>query len=1157
MIVCASLISSYFLQLPILAAVENIEIETQQSGIKGLSILDIIAIKSEQNHYIKNGEKCLYYGSNTNYFPSFDGNDIFLPIDLLKKVIDFSVQYTSATETFTFTKNSDVLTIRLGEDALYINGEEKYIQTTSFKTKEQALFPVSVIAGAFNIPHVKRNNLIVLFMDKVTNEDLQKDENSEMIKDLVSVVDEAFDDILYKDHFEGKINWSFDDWGKDSRTMTEHGITDKYSHSGNQSLYINAVPSSFAGFYSQRFYLDNRTRAYKISFYVKASENISGNDVMVKVFKFDKNNSYVRQSTLNVKNCGDISQEWKRYEFIFTTAEIVEDKVSGWSDFDVTVNEKINNFYFVVGLMNKDSNSAGTLYFDDVTISATQISGSSAQAQFKSDRFASWYFLGDSVKYTFANPDEIKGYNSITGKVYDLDGNLVYQHTYSSDEIINKGFIYTPKKVGYYEISFTAEALDGIKYELSDGYSTHYNKRLYRIEIPKHSFAVVAKEQKSVDDTNEIFFLSDYCSNTYNLQAARLVGFSGVRIHTLNWGRTGAANGFQKDDGTFDWTMADMQIDNAKRFGFKNVIANVLATPKLYAPEEEQNKTGTNVAGLYPWNGVVPNDMKYVADAMSAFTERYENKINGIEFWNEPYYGSTAFWKSGVDNFRTMTEVAYDAVKRVDPNMTFISAGYFASAPGFFDELLSKGDYKNKFDMFSYHGRYSYFQGFQHVLKKYGLENIPVMDSEGYYYNELDSEKGIKDYDVNNMAYMMCMLMGIKNKVKYLAHFCMFDGKNNREYSLSKGNDYYGIFTSYPHFEPQPGAVIMNNLIQQVGKEFYYTGEYEFAGSQKVVSTMNDGEPMLFLWNSKNENFSLCEEIKSCFTDETEIIDFEGNVAEANNLKAQKVYFIKKISKDKISKLDKKNDVALSNDFLSPYYTCKKEMKEAIQDLDFSELICMDNAVSAPFDKKTFSTALAINWISSDWNWVGSGNNVKSEEFGAKHTAYINDQGLYVMVNVTDNNVVLPELDVNPDSFYNYDSLQIGIDTIGRNNNSDRIELQIALTSNGAIIFKGTAPDIYAMLPDGYTNAGKTIPAGNGRIERTESGLSYKVFIPMTELFPYVFPGSADYIRLSLLVNQNNGKGREGYLEWSSGIGASKDAKQYGVLKFNQNATNE
>ncbi|MNI17994.1 hypothetical protein D3C73_713880 [compost metagenome] len=50
-----------------------------------------------------------------------------------------------------------------------------------------------------------------------------------------------------------------------------------------------------------------------------------------------------------------------------------------------------------------------------------------------------------------------------------------------------------------------------------------------------------------------------------------------------------------------------------------------------------------------------------------------------------------------------------------------------------------------------------------------------------------------------------------------------------------------------------------------------------------------------------------------------------------------------------------------------------------------------------------------------------------------------------------------------------------------------------------------------------------------------------------SELYPYVHDPKSP-LRLSVLVNDNNGSGRLGWLEWSSGIGSEKNPAQYGKV---------
>ena len=58
----------------------------------------------------------------------------------------------------------------------------------------------------------------------------------------------------------------------------------------------------------------------------------------------------------------------------------------------------------------------------------------------------------------------------------------------------------------------------------------------------------------------------------------------------------------------------------------------------------------------------------------------------------------------------------------------------------------------------------------------------------------------------------------------------------------------------------------------------------------------------------------------------------------------------------------------------------------------------------------------------------------------------------------------------------------------------------------------------------------------------------YEVGIPW-EKIRFAKPGDGAF-RFSILVNNNNGNGRLGWLEWGGGIGADKKPELYQVIDF-------
>ena len=108
-------------------------------------------------------------------------------------------------------------------------------------------------------------------------------------------------------------------------------------------------------------------------------------------------------------------------------------------------------------------------------------------------------------------------------------------------------------------------------------------------------------------------------------------------------------------------------------------------------------------------------------------------------------------------------------------------------------------------------------------------------------------------------------------------------------------------------------------------------------------------------------------------------------------------------------------------------------------------------------------------------------------------------------------------------------------------------EISVALTTNGPVVWKESAAYIGGDLPGGYTPEKQPVKYARAEIEKTPGVLLYKVHLDWSELYPLSFDPNKP-LRFSLLVNDNDGKGRLGWLEWSGGIGAAKDPTQFGKL---------
>ncbi|MGW0819406.1 sugar-binding protein [Streptomyces viridiviolaceus] len=145
---------------------------------------------------------------------------------------------------------------------------------------------------------------------------------------------------------------------------------------------------------------------------------------------------------------------------------------------------------------------------------------------------------------------------------------------------------------------------------------------------------------------------------------------------------------------------------------------------------------------------------------------------------------------------------------------------------------------------------------------------------------------------------------------------------------------------------------------------------------------------------------------------------------------------------------------------------------------------------------------------------------------GSMRVAYTDD-ALVLTADVTDD-VFAQD---NPAStMYNGDSVQFAVSPEPPGRSSQMTEIGLARTREG--------PAAYTYMAFGNAMTGPTSGARTS-VTREGSTTSYRVGVPWASLG---FTGRPERpIGFSVMVNDNDGKGRAGFMEWGSGIGRTKD----------------
>ena len=537
--------------------------------------------------------------------------------------------------------------------------------------------------------------------------------------------------------------------------------------------------------------------------------------------------------------------------------------------------------------------------------------------------------------------------------------------------------------------------------------------------------------------------------------------------------------------------------------------------------------------------------MTELEEFLKDLTSRYGDDVLIWEFWNEPQMGETAFWQDTPEKFSEMMKTAYSAIKSVDPDAVVSIGGLGAnnSYYTFYDNIINDPDVYNSFDMLAIHGGWDDSAKFQSIAAKNGYEKKPFWNSEGYYHAYYQS--GVHaDKTEQALYFIMNNMQHFKQGSEIITHFSAEDYQPD-EYRVfinnKKGSTHsMGLFRSYPYYEPKLGAVVAHNFYNILESDFSYVGEYTFGQTQKAVRFLNGGKPMLVLWNSADNNFTIDVELKECL-ENSKIVDMEGREIKGSVLNKKTMYFITDIEKEKLDLLPYTENSALNSDFEAPYYNCV--LKENVSTNVTAEL--SNNRI---FNPKTFELNENVLMITDGWNYKSNFDIECPEGFSAAYAMSADENGIYLLVDVTDNtHLANDEYLKFPDG----DSVEFAIDCAGEGNARDRMEFIAVLTSNGPVLYKKVAADVGASLPENCSPAGTYLSGSCVNITRENILTRYMIYIPANELYPYSYPGIDKYIRTSIVVNNCDVDGENCYLEWGSGL-ANNEASpdKYGKITF-------
>lgn len=1126
---------------------DNFTISTDSLGVEDADVFDYLFTSSL---IMYDGESKYYrYGISDNILangkpcPMFKKNGVsFMSALSFESTFGLDLSWNLENETLTLKKNDTIVSIRIGEDAINVNGELKYNTNLAYYLGDAVMVPMGAVLQHFGYKITEK--------DKFTFVNANDFEFPELTTKTNVKLNELFESFYLNADFEnGQNGFSFaSNWGG---TNSGHGLV---TDTDNSCLYMNVTETGWEGYQSDNIYrgtgYDIKDASYIVEFSYLVSEDFVGNTVGVGVFAYDGTTfkNFFNLGTVPI----DVKGKWIRKRFCISSKSLPK--------IIRAYNHDSFRLIFTVNAVASASAIAGKVYIDDVQITGYNPVERYIDAGMHADKYAAWYIMGDDVSYSPIHPERIENAQSVTGTVYNLEGTAVDTVTYDIKTILEKGWKWTPKDNGWYEVAFQANYSDGSNADLITLRTTVNSGDSYGDIIRERpSFFVAPTETKPMSDRNDTLYYQssnkdpdkDY-HNEYHRLAMELMGFKGCRFW-IEWGQTADKQVPAVEDtkDVYDWTAPEQIVETCKKNGIENVIVSIGSTPKWAAPPAEEmldangnqlNPDQTTVIGRKVYNNYVAKNIEDYEEFLYELAKRYHDTIDVWEIWNEPSISQNAFWYDSPENYIKMLKSSCKVIRSVDDDALISVAGMgkHRNYLAFMDRLLEiDSTILDDIDYWAVHGGYLSMDGVTERLVAAGHADMPYINTEAYFA----SRSQTTDYS-KTLTAMDAVINYLSAYKENVSRLCLYDILNttNEEESVD-----YGIFRCWPFIEPKESAATIYTLMDLMEKDFAYQAEYETANGHKVVLCKNGKGNLVAVWNPDGNEENIDSYLLECMTETSKIISADGRIKTDKVIPTEHLIYITDLDINKLDLIKGEPDVAINGKYVIPVYRCMTA--EELEQQDLSKLISMGNAKIKPFDENTFAIADNVVWIEDNYEWKpASGTTEKPVGYSAKHAAYINEKGLWLMVDVTDSDIVDS---TSHAALWKTDSVQFAL-KVSNDAATPMHEFSAGLAQGKPVVYKEIAANAGTDMPPGnYTKAKNVVENAKVSIEKTNHGLLYKIHLPADQLWPYSYLDTDEYIRFSLCVNNNNGSGRIGWLQWGSGIASGgKDASLYGKIDF-------
>ncbi len=828
-------------------------------------------------------------------------------------------------------------------------------------------------------------------------------------------------------------------------------------------------------------------------------------------------------------------------------------------------------FFAIVGDHVKQALSEATIYLDDISF-VSEVIPRPMLERVEADRDLLLAKTGEAVTLTPAVRDAAtaQGALAIAWRVKDIDGNVVDQTTLPATGIA-ANYTFTAREPGW----------AGVECQLQDERGP--------LGPPVNTAVAVIDKPGVVHNATDPYIFG-VCAHLLNYPTAQTekdialmqaVGFGACRLdfvwHTL-----------QPAEDRQNWARTDDLVT-------KLLAVGVMPCPNMGYSANWASSNRAAAKSFQEWAFAPPLPEKYTA-FMKAAVERYKVRVHHWEVWNEPDLG---FWRGTAPQYGELLGAAVQAAHQADPTATVMNGGIserYEFKTDFTPQFLACSNPKP--DIFAYHSHgpvenlYVASAKVRTMLKAAGMENTPVWLNEA----GLSSCRGWGTE--KDKALQLVKKMATSQALGDRA-FMLYDMRNDGENATDPEAN-YGIVRK--DFTPLPAYVAVHTLISSLSGKTY-TGALQLGPGATAYSYGSGGDTVVVAWtSSRSATVSGLLRTNAASAILCDMMGRRRKVPVSGGAVPLPVGYDPVLltlpgQKGPLAALDSPLECAsvagypgnsgtlvvtvknpltkkLQGEFAVKATGVAATLTPVVVSLEpgASQTIKVDFTVPAgaggnrslrlqfvsselpPVTREVpCIPALVLPWVaSSATEWQAAPtvalkvpqNSVSL--FGATYEEGLklrpgNDLGATVWLRATPAGLQL-RVDVTDDvhfqegttaDLWKADSVQLAIST----NNGHIYEWTAALTAAGPVLVRTQWPAV-------------PVPATPEAVKLSRTGTITRYDIVIPASLEDIALSIREGCSISLLVNDNDGKGRKGWVEWTPGIGVLKDPTQYKRVLF-------